>query len=187
LWLPTSISTDSVGLGWRIGLWRVLLLLLLAWGPLHFALVRGADLNPWKLGGMAMYVTRIAPSYVQALDWAVEGTPEVILTDEEYEQLGFWLWNASYLGKLARPDALARQILEVRPTLHELGMHFETHVLRGDTSRMQRVEHWFVYRRQSGGAITIDEIVHHLVIDEMTLPGTPVRDARTLGREPNMP
>lgn len=159
-------------------MWRVLLLLLLAWGPLHFVLVRGADLNPWKLGGMAMYTTRIAPAFVQALDWAVEGTPEISLTDDELRMLHLWLWKASFLGRLARPDDLAGQILDARPTTHEMALRFETHVLRGDTSRMQRVEHWFIYRRKARGVVVVDEVIHHLVIDEMAVPGAPFVNAR---------
>jgi hypothetical protein len=88
------------------------------WPPVHYLLVDHFDMDPWRLGGLAMYATT-APRTKTFLQIEEAGgrrdlarkelTGEVLEKFEEFEQA------VRVLGRFTAPDALASAIVRDRP------------------------------------------------------------------------
>ncbi len=96
-----------------------LLLLLALWPPIHRGLVARYAIDPWKLGGFAMYAT-----YATTLTALFEPVPgglalltEERLPDEARRALLDFRARRSALGEWASPDELAAAVFAARPDL----------------------------------------------------------------------
>lgn len=127
---------------------------VLAWAALwplgHRALVAVWDVNPWKLGGLAMYTTATPPVLVVA--FAREGSRLVPLDtdalsgDARAEMRAFRIRRHA-LGALAPPDALADAILRDRPDLQWLVVMVQRMKLDPESARMDSTRDRYVYER----------------------------------------
>lgn len=97
-----------------------LLLGVALWPAVHHALVRGASIDPWKLFGWAMYAA--PPGRVQVrVDGVARGARSPLrLFGEAADARDAFARRRASLGRLARPDALAEEVLATDPDLDEV-------------------------------------------------------------------
>ncbi len=130
-----------------------LLLLLLAWIPLHGWLVRRFELNPWKFSGWAMY-TRPQPTvYVRFFDAGGEQLRplEVAqISDRHRDATTAFLRRRQHLGKLLRPDALVPGVLADNLEVERLAVVVTHEGLDPETAMMVPKRFGYHYRRQEG-------------------------------------
>jgi hypothetical protein len=126
------------------------LVLFAVWPAVHRALVAGFDVNPWKLGGWAMYARPHFPPELRV--YVVRGGSErrlgrltaweQLLADELVER-------RFTLGELASADDLAHALLE-RTRGDGVAIELRTRFLDPATSRIaERVERRVVGRPPS--------------------------------------
>lgn len=135
------------------------------WAVVHFVLVRECDINAWKLGGLAMYNNKVMSFEADIRDTTRDDLPIVDLDEAESAIFAAWADNARYFGTLVPPDELAAAVFRNRPTLHKIRVQYVSHVLRGNTSRLQRYVLTWNYDRETGGTVTTRISANHLLID----------------------
>ena len=88
---------------------------LFAWPFVHRWLCVHQLVNPWKLGGFAMYTVFDPPDHANV--WATDDhlQPAIFLTAYEQEALEGWLYWSQYLGLLYPPEELGELLLAPRP------------------------------------------------------------------------
>ena len=95
------------------------LLLFALWPPVHFALVRRYDVDPWKLFGFAMYSVPGAMRTVRIVGIEADGTLRLLdfraYPPELERRVTAWRTRRSGLGRLASGAPLARALLSERP------------------------------------------------------------------------
>lgn len=109
------------------------------WPLVHRGLVSAYDVNPWKLGGFAMYTTATPPVLVVAFEPRGEGG--IPLDRRRFpahveQSLQRFEARRHVLGNLARPDELAAQLLHSRPDLDRVVVLVQRMVLAPSTARM---------------------------------------------------
>jgi hypothetical protein len=99
---------------------RTVVWALALWPLLHFGVVRVFDLNPWKFLGFAMYAVPVAQMRVNLVSLR-DGQAIPFKRDEVSEELMRAAFRYSELrldlGKLAKPDRIAKGLLEENPEL----------------------------------------------------------------------
>lgn len=135
---------------------RRLVLTLLAtlalWPLVHRVLVARYDLNPWKLAGFAMYTTPTPPVLVVVLHDAggrLAALDERALPVPARRALDRFRAERHALGRLRRPDDLARALFRARPDLDVLVVLVQRIQLDPATARMTSVRERFAYERES--------------------------------------
>lgn len=89
------------------------LALFAAWPAAHRALVAAFDVNPWKLGGWAMYARPHFPPELRMYVLRGDAEREIArLTPWEQTLAGELVERRYTIGSLASPDPLARALLE---------------------------------------------------------------------------
>jgi hypothetical protein len=133
------------------------LVLLALWPLVQMALVRVHGIDPWKLGGWGMYAAPRLPPLV---------TVECLTADEigRYElhdvqptwerEFHEFVWRRRGLGRLARPDALGRALLELYPTSLGIEITVEQPFLDRRTAMIGSETSTYLYPRSHGGPIT---------------------------------
>ena len=124
------------------------------WPLVHRGVVARFDVNPWKLGGLAMYAA-VTPPVLVGLFEARPGGYRVI----DPRPLPLWVRQRlegfererHALGDLRRPDDLARAVLEARPDLAELSLLVQR--MRLDPSSAAMVSRKVRYRYDRAGLL----------------------------------
>lgn len=127
-----------------------LLAALALWPLLHRGLVARYDLNPWKLAGFAMYTTPTPPVLVVVLHDAggrLAPLDERGLPEATRRALDRFRSERHALGRLRRPDDLARALFRARPDLPALVVLVQRMRLDPATARMTSTRERFVYTR----------------------------------------
>lgn len=134
------------------------LVLFTLWPLAHRVLVAAWDVDPWKLGGWAMYVRpRFAPG-VEVRPLPGPGMPRnrdaaFVFSAEDAELVDAFAQRRLTLGELAPPDDLAAALLDAHPELPGVIVRVRTRELDPETARLvERVER-FAYRRGPDGAL----------------------------------
>jgi len=124
---------------WKVVAATAVVALVGLWPFGHRLLVAFATINPWKLGGFAMYAAP-APPLVIALYTLRDGQLARIDPAALPVQLRGTLQRFEIarhaLGELRRPDALAREILAATPAMSQLSIVVQRTVLRPDDARL---------------------------------------------------
>ena len=127
---------------------------LLAWVALwplaQRALVARFEIDPWKLGGFAMYATPTLPLLVAV--FAPEAgrlalLDETTLPAEARARLDRFRVERVALGRLREPRDAARAILAARPDLHGVVLVVQRTTLDPRTARTRSTSERFVYDR----------------------------------------
>ncbi len=86
------------------------------WPAVHRGLVAAFEMNPWKLGGWAMYARPHFPAEIRLLRIrAGEEIPVTDLTPLEHALAGDFVERRYSIGRLASPERLAREVLARAP------------------------------------------------------------------------
>lgn len=133
---------------------RTVLLLVIAlaglWPFAHAAVVARYDVDPWKLGGWAMY-TRPSPPLLVALFTKVGGgfqpIPESSLPRPALAELESFRRERHALGKLREPRKLGIRTLEGRSDLSSVIVVVQKARLDNDTATMHLDRVVFEYDR----------------------------------------
>jgi hypothetical protein len=99
---------------------RVALILLALWPLAQMTLVGAFDVNPWKLAGWGMYAApQLEPRVsIECITPDEAGRYELHTVSPDWRrELEKFVWRRRGLGRLARPDALGRKLLELYPTI----------------------------------------------------------------------
>jgi hypothetical protein len=117
------------------------LVLFALWPAVHRALVAAFDVNPWKLGGWAMYTRPHFPPELRLYVLRGDGEREIARLTPWERTLADELAERRYtIGELASPDALARALLE-RTRGDGVAIELRTRFLDPVTARIgERVE-----------------------------------------------
>jgi hypothetical protein len=121
-----------------------------AWPLGHRALVAAYDVNPWKLGGFAMYATAIPPIQVVAFEKAgdrLEPLDEHQLAPDAQRALLRFRIGRHALGRLRRPDDLGEALLRARPDLAWVLVAVQRMSLDAESARMTSTRQQYVYER----------------------------------------
>lgn len=123
----------------------------LVWGGVHRWLVQRFDVNPWKLGGMAMYATA-APKITIGFYREVDGRLEPLrITSRAEDQPLFlrYFEHRRHAGLLLRPDALARRIFAERSEVDTLAIVVTRLELDAETATIVASRRGYRYQRDS--------------------------------------
>ena len=116
-----------------------LLLLISVWPLVHRGLVMRFEMNPWKLGGFAMYATVVPPLQVivfQRTDEGVVPLDEKLLPPAVRERLARFRIERHALGQLRSPDDVGRAIQAARPELDWIVITVVRRTLDAETARI---------------------------------------------------
>ena len=129
-----------------------ILLVALLWPPVQRFLVQRHDVNPWKLGGFAMYAAPTPPVLVVMLEATPVGLrpldPRRLSAAVRREHDAFRM-RRHVLGALHEPDALARAVLAERPDLPGIIVAVQRMKLDPRAARMTSRRDRYVYDRDS--------------------------------------
>lgn len=124
---------------WKPAVAIAVVLLAAIWPLCHRLLVASAAINPWKLGGFAMYAAP-APPLVIALyglrDGQLARIDPAALPLQVRASLQRFEIARHALGELRRPDALAREVLAATPAVSQLSIVVQRTALRPDDARL---------------------------------------------------
>lgn len=136
----------------------VALALFTAWPLAHRALVAAFDVDPWKLGGWAMYVEPRFVPRVEVVPLGRTGEPgepageSFAFSREDATRVDAFAARRLTLGRLAAPDGLARDLLAAHPHLPGLLVRVRTRRLDLETARLEERVDRYAYRRGRDGA-----------------------------------
>lgn len=133
---------------------RVVTIGILTWVALwplgHRTMVAVYDVNPWKLGGFAMYTTPTPPIQVVAFETTAGGLApldERELPEAARRVLRRFRVERHALGELRRPDDLGRSLLDARPDLERVVIAVQRMILDPDSARMTSKRRQYVIER----------------------------------------
>jgi hypothetical protein len=124
--------------------------LVALWPLVHRVLVVELDVNPWKLGGFAMYTTPRPPLLVVLFTRQGEHLAPIderTLPTHVRRQLHSFRARRHALGKRVQPDELARALFDARPRLEGLLVVVQNMRLDRETARMISTKDHFAYTR----------------------------------------
>ncbi|MCP3980920.1 MAG: hypothetical protein GY716_16580 [bacterium] len=131
---------------------NVALGLLLAWPAAQMVLVRGYGLNPWKLAGWGMYAApQLEPQVsIECLTPDEVGRYELSSVQpawrREFER---FVRRRSGLGRLARPDELARKLLDEYPAVDAVEITVEQPRLNPRTGMVEAESTTYAHARDA--------------------------------------
>jgi len=133
---------------WKARAVAVLVGLLAVWPLCHRALAAWLGVNPWKLGGFAMYTTATPPLVVDV--FGLQGGRVVVLDEASLgtparAALERFARERHALGELRRPDDLAALVLASRPELAQVAVLVRRYALDPATALMveERTQHTY--------------------------------------------
>jgi hypothetical protein len=121
-----------------------------AWPLGHRALVAAYDVNPWKLGGFAMYTTATPPIQVVAFEKVgshIEPLDESQLSHDAQRVLRRFRIERHALGKLRGADDLGDALLRARPDLAWIAVAVQKMTLDAGSARMTSSRQQYVFER----------------------------------------
>jgi hypothetical protein len=128
--------------GWLIG--------FALWPAVHIGLVKRWDVNPWKLMGWGMYAAPQMPAELRITGSLPDGSG-FALADELTEELAAeqydFLRTRLGLGDLARPERLARAILDRNAALDGVTIEVDQPKLSRRTGIIEVRTTRYTYRR----------------------------------------
>lgn len=139
------------GASWRARFVLSVVAFVAVWPLLHRGVVAAYDVNPWKLGGFAMYTAVTPPVLVVAFEPRGEGGVPIDRRDlPAYAQqtLQRFEMRRHILGNLVRPDEFAAQVLQARSALSQVVILVQRMVLEPSTARMATNTMHYVYDRE---------------------------------------
>ncbi len=134
----------------RVGVLAVLALVAL-WPLAHRAIVARYDVNPWKLGGFAMYTTYrtwqvglfdAKGKQLRPID------PRSLPVSARQAILDFRA-QRSAIGTFARPTAMARAVFDARPDLDRMLVVVERFALDPETGRIAAEQRHHPFLREA--------------------------------------
>ena len=123
------------------------------WPLGHRALVAAYDVNPWKLGGFAMYATATPPIQVVVFESAggrLMPLDERRLSRDAQRALRRFRIDRHALGQLQSPDDLGDALLEARPDLAWVVVAVQRMSLDAKTARMTSTREQYLFEREQG-------------------------------------
>ena len=126
------------------------LVLLAIWPLAQMALGGAYDVNPWKLAGWGMYAApQLEPLlYIECLTPDEVGRYELRTVRPSWErEFNDFVWRRRGLGRLARPDALGRKLLEEYPAILGVEITVEQPSLDHRTGMIESVSMTYRYGR----------------------------------------
>jgi len=148
--MPSRATLALVVLGW-VALWPLL----------HRGLVARFEVNPWKLGGLAMYTTAVPPLGVVVLRKSAQGlvaVDERQLDDETRRELERFRIRRHALGELQSADPLGRQLLAALPDADWLVIAVQRLQLDPTTARLKASTSRFLVERGVSGTTRIESV-----------------------------
>jgi hypothetical protein len=145
-----SLAAPPVAKPWKTRVAVALVALGALWPLCHRALVAWLDVNPWKLGGFAMYTTAMPPLLVglfgERQGRLVAIDPGALPHDarallQRFEQ------ERHALGRLRSPEDVARRVLIARPELERVVVVVQRTTLDPATARMMATSRRYAYPR----------------------------------------
>lgn len=124
---------------------------VVVWPLVHRGIVAAYDVNPWKLGGWAMYTTPMPPVLTVAFEpRGAGGTPidRTMLPVYAQQALQRFEIRRHVLGNLHRPDEFAGHVLRARPDLPEVVVLVQRMVLDPKSARMVARTMHYTYDRK---------------------------------------
>jgi hypothetical protein len=143
-----------VSLSKRIAVY-VFLVAFTVWPLVQIGLVKRFDVNPWKLAGWGMYSAPQLPAWVQlfALTSDSVGTYELQTVQPGLQPaVDEFVRRRRGLGQLAKPDALARTMLEYYPAIDGVRIVVVQPFLDRHTGMIDERIATYEYRRAAGFA-----------------------------------
>jgi hypothetical protein len=168
---------------------KAVLIALAVWPLAHHALVLRFGVDPWKLFGWAMYCVPGAMKTVRVIELSRDGGARDVPRREQGEAV--WRAASRYrvlrqsLGSLARAEATARRVLELRPDWEGVALPILSLELDRETARVRAaVEQASFWRdgEPAGYALPIEAFENPLDTarpDPARGPGRPGRNSRT--------
>jgi hypothetical protein len=143
-----------------LSLWKKLAVYLLlvaftAWPAVHIGLVKRYGVNPWKLAGWGMYAAPQLPAWVQlyALTSDSVGIYELHAVQPALQPVvDEFLRRRRGLGSLAKPDSLARAMLDYYPGIDGVRIDVIQPYLDARTGMIEERTTPYEYRRPQGFA-----------------------------------
>lgn len=138
------------GASWRERVAVAAIAFVAFWPLVHRGLVAAYDVNPWKLGGWAMYTAATPPVLVVAFEPRGEGGVPIDRTRlPVYAQQALQRFELRrhVLGNLHRPDEFAAHLLRARSDLPEVVILVQRMVLDPETARMTARTMHYTYDR----------------------------------------
>jgi hypothetical protein len=140
---------------------RAIVVGIVAWAALwpfaHRALVGAFGVNPWKLGGWAMYTTATPPVLALVLvpaEGKLTALAESELAPGERAALRRFRAERHALGLLREPDDVARAVFAERPELRFVTVQVQQTRLDPETARMRATRWPYIYERRADGSLT---------------------------------
>lgn len=127
-----------------------LLAFVALWPFAQRALVARFEIDPWKLGGFAMYATPTLPVLVAVLTaqaGRLAPVDEASLPRDARARLDRFRVERVALGRFREPRDAARAILAARPELHGVVVVVQRTTLDPSTARTTASSERFVYDR----------------------------------------
>ena len=131
---------------------RLAIGLLMVWPLLHFGLVRAYDMNPWKLGGLAMYTAPPESYGVDIYGYATGDRVNVSLSRTDNALFGEFVHRSRVLGRLVSPRQLAEQLLSGNSELDAVVVECDRFALRSRDDHIGLVRTSYVLHRSQDGA-----------------------------------
>jgi hypothetical protein len=129
-----------------------LLLFVAIWPLLHRGLVAEFQLNPWKLGGFAMYATATPPLRVTVFRNTSDGVApldERRLPAAIREELMRFRIRRHALGRLHSADDVGRSILAALPEIDWIVVSIQRMTIDPETARMRSSRNRYRYSKDS--------------------------------------
>ncbi|HEY8518164.1 MAG TPA: hypothetical protein VIS07_21855 [Candidatus Binatia bacterium] len=124
--------------------------LVALWPLCHRALVAWLDVNPWKLGGFAMYTTATPPLLIGLFserDGRLGLIEPSTLPLDAQRLLERFERERHALGDLRSPDDVAQRVLAARPDVERLVVVVQRMALDPQSARMTAHKRSYTYAR----------------------------------------
>jgi hypothetical protein len=136
---------------WKVNVAAGVVVLAALWPLAHRIVVARFDVNPWKLGGIAMYAAPAPPLLVAVFglrDGQLVRIQPGTLPMAEQAALRRFEIERHALGELRRPDAVASAILAANPTLAQLSVVVQRTTLNRASAHLDGERMQYSYDRR---------------------------------------
>jgi hypothetical protein len=121
--------------------------LFFLWPALHFLACRALEIDPWKLGGWAMYTVPKQHVWVEVLTSDAHGRPVLWATGPGRVEVELFRQRRQALGLLADPEPLARRARAADRTIATVVVRTRLARFDGTTGRFLSRERSYRYER----------------------------------------
>lgn len=135
---------------WKVQVALAIVVLVAGWPLCHRLLVASVGLNPWKLGGFAMYAAPAPPLAIAVFglrDGQLARIDPATLPAPVRASLQRFEVERHALGALRRPDDVARAILAATPPVSQLSIVVQRTYLNPRDARLAAERVQFSYDR----------------------------------------